>query len=216
MIVIDEAHERSVYTDILIGLLSRIVPLREKRGIPLKLIIMSATLRVEDFVANQQLFPVAPPVIKIDTRQFPVTIHFNKRTPTMESEYLEEAYKKACKIHRELPAGGMLIFVTGQQEVLALCRRLRETFPYSKNAATEDTTVEEEQPSAKEKYDGKNGRKRFRLDDYAVQALDEEEGMQIEDKKELNNQTIDRSSTGLNFVDCGEMNVFALEKCSMM
>ncbi|OQV23883.1 putative ATP-dependent RNA helicase DHX37 [Hypsibius exemplaris] len=169
VIVIDEAHERSVYTDVLIGLLSRIVPLREKRGLPLKLIIMSATLRVEDFVANQNLFPTPPPVIKIDSRQYPVTIHFNKRTPN-ESEYLEEAYKKACKIHRELPDGGILIFVTGQQEVQALCSRLRETFPFRPNQ-----TVVEGDTSGRDESRA-NRRKRFKLDDYAIQAIDEEEG----------------------------------------
>ena len=54
-----------MYTDILIGLLSRIVPLRNKRRKPLKLVIMSATLRVEDFTANRRLFKVPPPVIKV-------------------------------------------------------------------------------------------------------------------------------------------------------
>lgn len=65
VIILDEAHERSVYTDILIGLLSRIVPLRLKRGNPLKLIIMSATLRLEDFVENPRLFRITPPAIKV-------------------------------------------------------------------------------------------------------------------------------------------------------
>ena len=127
VVIIDEAHERSVYTDILIGLLSRIVPLRHKvkhfvqnlktivgiklkpkhaiqvpldwlksvyfqKGTPLKLIIMSATLRVEDFTENRRLFKAIPPVVKVDSRQFPVTIHFNKRTPL--EGYLNEAYKK--------------------------------------------------------------------------------------------------------------------------
>lgn len=80
VVIIDEAHERSVYTDILLGLLSRIVALRAKRHLPLKLLIMSATLRVEDFTQNQRLFTTPPPVIKVESRQFPVTVHFNKRT----------------------------------------------------------------------------------------------------------------------------------------
>lgn len=65
VVIIDEAHERSVYSDILLGLLSRIVMLRTKRGDPLKLIIMSATMRVEDFTENQRLFKTKPPVIQV-------------------------------------------------------------------------------------------------------------------------------------------------------
>ena len=64
-IVIDEAHERSLYSDILIGFLSRVVKTRQKQGDPLKLIIMSATLRVEDFTENKKLFIETPPVIKV-------------------------------------------------------------------------------------------------------------------------------------------------------
>uniref|UniRef100_A0A671TJ62 RNA helicase n=1 Tax=Sparus aurata TaxID=8175 RepID=A0A671TJ62_SPAAU len=131
VIVIDEAHERSVYTDILIGLLSRIVPLRNKKGMPMKLLVMSATLRVEDFTDNTKLFRIPPPVIKVDARQFPVTIHFNKRTP-ME-DYTGEVFHKICKIHRMLPPGGILVFLTGQAEVHSLCRRLRKAFPFRKS-----------------------------------------------------------------------------------
>ncbi|XP_033692613.1 probable ATP-dependent RNA helicase DHX37 [Tursiops truncatus] len=130
VVVIDEAHERSVYTDILIGLLSRIVCLREKRHLPLKLLIMSATLRVEDFTQNQRLFAQPPPVIKVESRQFPVTVHFNKRTPL--DDYSGECFRKVCKIHRMLPAGGILVFLTGQAEVHALCRRLRRAFPVAR------------------------------------------------------------------------------------
>lgn len=126
VIVLDEAHERSVYTDILIGLLSRIVPLRLKRNNPLKLVIMSATLRLEDFVENSRLFRTTPPVIKVEARQFPVTIHFNKRT---NPDYCLEAFRKACKIHAKLPDGGILIFLTGQREVNNLVRKLRTAFP---------------------------------------------------------------------------------------
>lgn len=106
--------------------MSRIIPLRQKRGDPLKLIVMSATLRLEDFTLNTRLFKITPPVIKVESRQFPVTIHFNKRT---NDNYLLEAYKKAVKINTTLPEGGILIFVTGQQEVKSLVRKLRKAFP---------------------------------------------------------------------------------------
>uniref|UniRef100_A0A1A9ZLF8 RNA helicase n=1 Tax=Glossina pallidipes TaxID=7398 RepID=A0A1A9ZLF8_GLOPL len=130
VIILDEAHERSAYTDILIGLLSRIVPLRLKRGsTPLKLIIMSATLRVEDFTSNTQLFKNPPALLKVEARQYPVTVHFQKHTPT---NYIEEAFRKTVKVHTKLPEGGVLIFVTGQQEVRQLVRKLKMTFPYKR------------------------------------------------------------------------------------
>ncbi|XP_059612342.1 probable ATP-dependent RNA helicase kurz [Phlebotomus argentipes] len=126
VIILDEAHERSVYTDILLGLLSRVVPLRKKKGNPLKLVIMSATLRVSDFTENERLFKTPPPVIKVEARQFPVTVHFNKVT---DSDYVKEAFRKAVKIHSKLPDGGILIFLTGQQEVNYLVKKLRMKFP---------------------------------------------------------------------------------------
>ncbi|XP_013115687.2 probable ATP-dependent RNA helicase kurz [Stomoxys calcitrans] len=145
VIILDEAHERSAYTDILVGLLSRIVPLRLKRGgNPLKLIIMSATLRVEDFTGNTKLFKTPPPLLKVEARQFPVTVHFQKHTP---DNYVEEAYRKTVKIHSQLPEGGILIFLTGQQEVNQLVRKLRRTFPYKAELikAKEDAKLEKQE-----------------------------------------------------------------------
>nr|XP_011412430.2 probable ATP-dependent RNA helicase DHX37 [Crassostrea gigas] len=173
VVIIDEAHERSVYTDILIGLLSRIVPLRHKKGNPLKLIIMSATLRVEDFTENRRLFKIVPPVVKVDSRQFPVTIHFNKRTP-MEG-FLNEAYKKVCKIHKMLPSGGILVFVTGQQEVYTLCKKLKNTFPDNrgqKEHPKEKTKKGRRRKSDKKKEDVMPS---INLDNYSVDPIDEEE-----------------------------------------
>lgn len=131
VIILDEAHERSAYTDILIGLLSRIVTLRKKKNDSLKLIIMSATLRVEDFTKNARLFKNPPPVIKVDARQFPVTVHFNKVTA---EDYCREALLKTIKIHTKLPEGGILVFLTGQQEVRHLVRKLKTLFPYKKDS----------------------------------------------------------------------------------
>ncbi|KAG2509571.1 hypothetical protein BBO99_00008864 [Phytophthora kernoviae] len=148
ILLLDEAHERNVNTDILIGLLSRIAPLRaqmareeeeayqslsdveketaEKPIKPLKLVIMSATLRVEDFTQNHRLFPTPPPVLRVNARQYPVTIHFNKRTEL--DNYVDEAFKKVVKIHKKLPEGGVLVFLTGQREILQLCRKLQHAY----------------------------------------------------------------------------------------
>jgi ATP-dependent RNA helicase DHX37/DHR1 len=139
-IIIDEAHERTVGTDILLGWLTRIVKLRNSHRLegvkPLKLIIMSATLRVEDFTENHVLFPSGPPpVINIPGRQHKVAVHYNRKT---NIDYIEEAFKKASKIHSRMPQGGILIFVTGQQEVQKLVRQLKNAFPSTTSSHSND------------------------------------------------------------------------------
>ncbi|KAH7125596.1 P-loop containing nucleoside triphosphate hydrolase protein [Dendryphion nanum] len=131
-IVIDEAHERSVNTDILIGMLSRIVDLRanmakdDPKNKPLKLIIMSATLRISDFTQNKKLFRhEQPPLIKAEGRQYTVTNHFSRRT---QRDFVEESFRKICRGHKKLPQGGMLVFLTGQNEIMHLAKRLRQAF----------------------------------------------------------------------------------------
>lgn len=145
VIIIDEAHERSANTDILIGMVSRIVDLRatmskeDEKIKPLKLVIMSATLRVTDFLGNPNLFRNStPPLIQAEGRQYPVTIHFARRT---QRDYLEEAFEKVCKGHRKLPPGGILVFLTGQNEITALSKRLNNTLANSQRDQSNDLKV---------------------------------------------------------------------------
>lgn len=100
---------------------------------PLKLVIMSATLRVEDFTSNSKMFPSPPPVVQVPARQFPVTVHFSAKTELLD--YIGCAEKKVCAIHRKLPGGGILVFLTGQREVELLCQRLRKAFLPRKGTA---------------------------------------------------------------------------------
>ena len=86
---------------------------------------MSATLRISDFVENTTLFSTPPPVIKVPARQYAVTVHFNRRTVP---DYVNEAIRKASKIHARLPPGGILIFLTGQNEITGVCKRLEERY----------------------------------------------------------------------------------------
>lgn len=90
---------------------------------------MSATLRVSDFAENTILFPSPPPILRVDARQYPVAVHFARRT---QPDYVSEAIKKASKIHARLPPGGILIFLTGQNEITGVCRKL--TSRYGKTA----------------------------------------------------------------------------------
>jgi ATP-dependent RNA helicase DHX37/DHR1 len=135
-IVIDEAHERTVNTDILISLMSRCVKARTQlaRERPaqytrLKLIIMSATLRVSDFRENSRLFTVPPPLVEAEGRQYEVTVHWSRKTT---HSFLDEIVRKVSRGHRQLPPGGFLVFLPGQSDIRQMARLLKETF-----AATE-------------------------------------------------------------------------------
>ncbi|RKO98428.1 hypothetical protein CXG81DRAFT_1184, partial [Caulochytrium protostelioides] len=121
VIILDEVHERTIEMDWLLGWLSRIVYLRNyvlasKFGTekirPLKLVLMSATLSEVDEVTGKRC--IGLPLIKIPGRQFPVTLHHNRKTP---QDPLIEAARKIIKIHQRLPAGGILCFVTGKAEI---------------------------------------------------------------------------------------------------
>ena len=63
-------------------------------------------------------YPHRPPHLQVPARQYPVTVHFSRRTELLD--YVSAAFRKVVRIHRELPAGGILVFVTGEG-VVGVC-----------------------------------------------------------------------------------------------
>jgi HrpA-like RNA helicase len=99
---------------------------QSKSGGKLKVIIMSATLRVSDFTQNPRLFPVPPLVLEVPSRQYPVATHFSRVTT---HDYVDKALQKVSRIHARLPPGAILVFLTGRQEIEDFCRELEKLFP---------------------------------------------------------------------------------------
>ncbi|XP_046842121.1 pre-mRNA-splicing factor ATP-dependent RNA helicase DHX16-like [Xenia sp. Carnegie-2017] len=115
VMIIDEAHERTLHTDVLFGLVKDIARFRPK----LKLLISSATLDAEKF---SSFFDDAP-IFRIPGRRFPVDIYYTKAP---EADYLDAVVVSVLQIHLTQPDGDILVFLTGQEEIEASFEILTE------------------------------------------------------------------------------------------
>ncbi|TQE09274.1 hypothetical protein C1H46_005209 [Malus baccata] len=116
VIILDEAHERSLNTDILLGLMKRLV---KRRASNFKVLITSATLdgeKVSQFFSNC-------PVVKVPGKLFPVEIAYSRERP---ASYLESSLETALNIHIKQGEGDVLIFMTGQDDIDKLVLKLEE------------------------------------------------------------------------------------------
>ena len=118
-IILDEVHERTLGTDVLMGLLKSLA----KKRSDLKIIIMSATL---DALKFQKYFGPSSwqpaPLLKIPGRMHPVEIRYLKEP---ETNYVEAAICAVLNIHRREPPGDILLFLTGEEEIEESCKMIK-------------------------------------------------------------------------------------------
>jgi pre-mRNA-splicing factor ATP-dependent RNA helicase DHX38/PRP16 len=114
-VIMDEAHERALNTDVLMGLFKKILQRRRD----LKLIVTSATMNSKRF---SDFFGGAPEFI-IPGRTFPVDVMFH-RSPV--EDYVDQAVQQVLAIHVSMGAGDILVFMTGQEDIEATCDLVQE------------------------------------------------------------------------------------------
>ena len=115
-IIIDEAHERSICTDLLLGMIKKCLVYRKD----LRVIVTSATIDPEVFV---KYFGGAP-VLRVSGRMFPVDVVYKQPSDPQREDYLAEAVETVQYIHQQEAEGDVLVFLTSPIETQKACEKL--------------------------------------------------------------------------------------------
>ncbi|XP_043241834.1 probable ATP-dependent RNA helicase DHX35 [Amphibalanus amphitrite] len=121
VIMLDEVHERTINTDIVMGLMKKI--LKKRRD--LRLIVSSATVDAEELRRFFSLDGDRPSatILSVDGRQHPVEVYYSLEPVP---NYIQACVDTVCRLHTTEPPGDVLVFLTGQDEVDEVVRKLRE------------------------------------------------------------------------------------------
>ena len=152
-IIVDEAHERSLNIDFILGILRTLIRKRDD----LKLIITSATIDTEKFASA---FEDAP-VIEVSGRMYPVDVQYPEpeANPTQENEltHVETAVRAVKRVLRQSRNGDMLVFMPTEQDIRETCELIEAENPqgaramplFARLTATEQSRVFVRQPERK-------------------------------------------------------------------
>lgn len=124
-LIVDEAHERSLNTDVLLAFIKRCLPHRPD----LRVIITSATIDPQNFI---EYFGQCCPVKRVAGRTFPVDVTYcppiDNQSPTTKgmAKYVFEAVNLVSELHINEPGGDILVFLTSPGEVEQACQALEK------------------------------------------------------------------------------------------